>query len=69
MKKNNKGLEKLGESFMTLANLILVLFLFNTYIQKDNYNIGIVLIDIYGILILYYYGYLLINKAQKEETM
>ncbi len=54
---------------MTLANLILVLFLFNTYIQKDNYNIGIVLIDMYGILILYYYGYLLINKAQKEETI
>ena len=47
MKNNNKGLEKLGESFMTLANLILVLFLFNTYIQKDNYNIGVVLMDIY----------------------
>jgi len=42
MKKDNKGLEKLGESFMTLANLILVLFLFNTYVQKDDYSIGIV---------------------------
>ncbi len=65
-KSINKGLEKLGESFMTLANLILVLFLFNTYIQKDNFSIIVVAIDIYGILILYYFGYLLINKSNKE---
>ena len=63
----NKGLEKLGESFMNLANLILVLFLFSTYMQKEDFSIVMVFVYLYGIISLYYYGYQLINKAQKKD--
>jgi hypothetical protein len=30
-KQTNEGLKEVGKSLLTLANLILVLFLFNTY--------------------------------------
>ena len=66
MKKIDKAKEKLGENFMTLANLLLVLFLFNTYMQKEIYNIGVVLLSVYGITNLYVIGYILIKKANEE---
>ncbi|WP_151901185.1 hypothetical protein [Sulfurimonas hydrogeniphila] len=66
MAKIDKAKEKLGEIFMTLANLLLVLFLFNTYMQKDNYSIGVVLLSVYGIVNLYLIGYILIKKANEE---
>jgi ABC-type transport system involved in cytochrome c biogenesis permease subunit len=65
MSVKNKGLEKLGESFMTLANLILVLFLFNTYMQKEDFSLSMVFIYLYGIVSLYYYGYKMINRSQE----
>ena len=34
----NEGLKEIGKGLITLANLILVLFLFNTYLQKDSFN-------------------------------
>ena len=61
----NKGLEEFGKSLMNVANLTLVLFLFNTYMQKNEFNYFFVLFSLYGISSLYYVGYTLINKAQK----
>jgi hypothetical protein len=66
MVKGDKAKEKLGETFMTLANLLLVLFLFNTYMQQAKYSITIVLISVYGIVNLYFIGYILIKKANEE---
>ncbi len=66
MAKIDKAKEKLGETFMTLANLLLVLFLFNTYMQKEDYSIGVVLLSVYGIVNLYLIGYILIKKANEE---
>jgi len=66
MIKIDKAKEKLGENFMTLANLLLVLFLFNTYMQKEIYSIGVVLLSVYGIANLYVIGYVLIKKANEE---
>jgi len=66
MVKIDKAKEKLGETFMTLANLLLVLFLFNTYMQKEDYSIGVVLLSVYGIVNLYLIGYILIKKANEE---
>jgi len=62
----NKAKEKLGETFMTLANLLLVLFLFNTYMQKEEYSFIVVLLSVYGIVNLYLIGYILIQKANEE---
>ena len=62
----DKAKEKLGETFMTLANLLLVLFLFNTYMQQEDYSVLVVILSIYGILNLYFIGYLLIKKANME---
>jgi len=66
MVKIDKAKEKLGETFMTLANLLLVLFLFNTYMQKEDYSISVVLLSVYGIVNLYLIGYILIKKANEE---
>ena len=63
--KANKGLEELGKTLLNLANLIMVVFLFNTYLQKDNINFFFVMFAMYGIFSIYYIGYILINKAQK----
>ena len=66
VKKTCKAKEKLGETMMTLANLILVLFLFNTYMQKDSYNLLVVVLSLYGIINLYALGYTLIKQANEE---
>ena len=61
-----KAKEKLGESMMTLANLVLVLFLFNTYMQQSKYSTLVVVLSLYGIINLYALGYTLIKKANEE---
>jgi len=66
VKKSCKAKEKLGETMMTLANLVLVLFLFNTYMQKDSYNLLVVVLSLYGIINLYALGYTLIKQANEE---
>jgi hypothetical protein len=66
MSGSNKAKEKLGEALLTLANLLLVLFLFNTYMQKDTFSIWVVLLSIYGVINLYFVGYMLIKDANKE---
>ncbi len=66
-KGSNKAKEKLGENFMTLANLVLVLFLFNIYMQKDSYNLLIVFLSLYGIINLYVTGYILIKNSYKGD--
>jgi hypothetical protein len=62
----NKAKEKLGENLMTLANLLLVLFLFNTYMQQVEYSLTVVLLSVYGIINLYALGFNLIKKANEE---
>ncbi len=62
----NEGLKEVGKGFITLANLLFVLFLLNTYIQKSNFNVLIVLSLIYGVMSLYYVGYILVNRGNKE---
>ena len=67
MAKIDKAKEKLGETFMTLANLLLVLSLFNTYMQQETYSLRVVLLSLYGIVNLYFMGYVLIKKANEDE--
>lgn len=62
-KSTNEGLKEVGKALLSLANLILVLFLLNTYMQKDDFSIIGVLLSFYGVGILYYYGYYFINKG------
>lgn len=62
----NEGLKEIGKGLITLSNLILVLFLFNTYMQKEDFNLIGVLLTIYGVVTFYYYGYYLINKGNKD---
>jgi len=59
----NDGLKEVGKSFLTLANLILVLFLFNTYLQKDDFSIIGVILSLYAVAMLYATGYTAINKG------
>ena len=63
---SNKAKEKLGENFMTLGNLLLVLFLFNTYMQQESYSIIVVILSMYAIFNLYFMGYKLIQTANEE---
>ena len=58
--------KELGKAFLNLANMILVLFLFNTYLQKNNINIPFVFITIYGIFSIYFIGFFLIKEANDE---
>ena len=61
-----KAKEELGKSFFNLANLLLVLFLLNTYLQKENINFGLLFFFIYIILGIYYVGYYLIKENENE---
>jgi len=67
MEATSKAKEKLGETLMTLSNLLLVLFLFNTYMQKETYSIWVVILSLYGIINLYYLGFNLIKYSNKES--
>ncbi|MEA1917404.1 MAG: hypothetical protein U9N42_07720 [Campylobacterota bacterium] len=62
----NEGLKEIGKSLLTLSNLVLVLFLFNTYMQKEDFSIIGVLLSIYGVTTLYYFGYKLINIGDTQ---
>jgi len=65
-KGKNEGLKEIGKSLLTLANLILVLFLFNTYMQKEDFNIIGVILSLYTVTMLYLTGYKMINKGDSE---
>ena len=59
----NEGLKEVGKGFITLANLVLVLFLLNTYLQKQDFStIGIIL-SLYSVIMLYITGYKMINRG------
>ena len=62
----NEGLNEVGKSLLTLSNLILVLFLFNTYMQKQNFSIIGVALSLYTVAMLYITGYKMINKGDLE---
>jgi len=62
----NEGLKEVGKSLLTLSNLILVLFLFNTYMQKQDFSIVGVLLSLYTVLMLYITGYKIINKGNLQ---
>ena len=62
----NEGLKEVGKSLLTLSNLILVLFLFNTYMQKQDFSIVGVLLSLYTVLMLYITGYKIINKGNSQ---
>ena len=64
--KKNEGLKEVGKSLLTLSNLILVLFLFNTYMQRQDFSILGVSLSIYGVITLYYFGYKLINIGDRK---
>ena len=61
-----KAKEELGKAFFNLANLLLVLFLLNTYLQKENINFGLLFFFIYVILGIYYVGYYLIKENEND---
>ncbi len=65
-KEINEGLKELGKSLMTLSNLFLIVFFFNTYIQKDNFSLIGAILSIYTFICLYYYGYYFINKGGRK---
>jgi len=64
----NEGLKEVGKDFITIANLMFVLFLLNIYLQKNNFSIMIVIVSIYGVISLYFMGYYLINKSNKKDN-
>ena len=63
MKKSNDGLKEVGKGLIALSNLYLVLFLFNTYMQQQDFSITGVLLSMYAVVMLYITGYTAINKG------
>jgi Ca2+/Na+ antiporter len=57
-----KAKEELGKALLNLANMLTVLFLFNTYLQKEQINFWIVMVLIYAIVSLYWIGFYLIKE-------
>ena len=62
----NEGLKEVGKAFLTLANLFLVVFFLNNYLQKSNYSSIGVILSIYTVAMLYYTGYKAINIGDKN---
>jgi len=62
----NEGLKEVGKALLTLANLFLIIFFLNNYLQKDTYNIIGVILSIYTVIMLYYTGYRAINIGDKN---
>ena len=62
----NEGLKEIGKGLINLANLMFVLFLVNNYMQKEDFTIIGIFAILYGVFMSYYYGYLLINKGNKN---
>jgi hypothetical protein len=65
-KEKNEGLKEVGKGLITLANLVLVLFLLNNYLQKDGFSMIGVMLSIYAIVMLYITGYTAVNKGEKS---
>jgi len=63
----NKAKEELGKTLLNLANLLLVLFLLNTYLQKEDINFGLLFFFIYVILGIYRSGYILIKESENDK--
>ena len=66
IKNKDEGLKEVGKSLLTLSNLILVLFLFNTYMQKQDFSITGVVLSLYTVAMLYLTGYKMINKGNLQ---
>ena len=64
--KNNEGLKEVGKSLLTLANLFLIMFFINNYLQKDDYSIIGIILSFYTVLMLYFTGYTAINKGENN---
>ncbi len=62
----NEGLKEVGKSLLTLANLFFVVFFLNTYLQNDSYSLAGIVLSLYTFLMLYYTGYVAINKGDKN---
>ena len=62
----NEGLKEVGKGFIALGNLILVLFLLNTYLQKEDFDIIGILLSLYAVIMLYTTGYTAIKKGEGQ---
>ncbi len=62
----NEGLKEIGKSSLTLANLVFVVFFLNNYLQNDSHSIFGIILTIYAVVMLYYTGYVAINKGDKD---
>ena len=66
-----KGLAEVGKGLINFANMLLVLFVLNTYLQKDDVNYLLVFGLLYASLNLYYVGYRLntfVKDKEKEDA-
>jgi len=65
-----KGLVEVGKGIINFSNMLLVLFVLNTYLQKDDVNYFLVFGLLYASINLYYVGYRLtslVNDNDKES--
>jgi len=62
----NEGLKELGKALLTLANLLFVVFFLNNYLQNEAHNMFGSMLILYALIMLYYTGYLAINKGDKN---
>ena len=62
----NEGLKEVGKALLTLANLFLIVFFLNNYLQKDTYSTLGVVLSMYTVIMLYYTGYKAINIGDKN---
>lgn len=66
-----KGLAEVGKGLISFANMLLVIFVLNTYLQKDNVNYFLVFGLLYASINLYYVGYRLntfVNEKKEEDA-
>ncbi len=58
--------KELGKAFLSLANMLLVLYLLGYYLTQAKVNIFMVFLIIYIIVSLYYVGFYLIKEGSNE---
>ena len=63
----NDGLKEVGKGFIALANLFLIIFLLNNYLQKESFSIIAVILSIYTFFMLYLTGYKMINRGDTND--
>ncbi|RLA70724.1 MAG: hypothetical protein DRG24_06470 [Epsilonproteobacteria bacterium] len=63
MNNKNEGLKEVGKGLITLANLFLILFFLNNYLQHESFSVVGILLSVYTVIMLYYTGYTAINKG------